>query len=555
MNSKKSINYENVMTRMEWFHNFKAIFNTLTTEEDILAPVDKLLLLKELNIRIPKLPFKNPELYYTKSKVQGFSLGEILSHINSLEDHFLTFDQFIDSLIYLSIDKKRKQKKASIRFKANPIPELSPHRQTYTFSYESTCSDTIPKAFSKSSQNISGNYFLPSDQDNNFSSISIQKVSTDNEKPSVRTPSPINNCALDLSFPDIKLITYPEIKTQGNLQYLSLAGNSLISTKYDFPQGLIVLNLASNHFSELKFQVNLPNLSLLNLTSNQISLIKETSSFLNIKELYIANNCITTINILCYLTSLYLIDCSYNEIQSFEDIAQLAISKKLGILKLRGNPISSLDNYKESVISILSRLYCFDPLNIISLSYYKNLGSLPFLPIKDIFEEVNEKMITKNPSEGSIVNKNKPSLIRNYSQNDMQNHSKITKVNSVIISNQSFKEKSHSKSNSIIRNNKKLNFTNTTKGSFNMSESDDIDMKNYGKSFTSMKDSMARVKNKKLLCTAGNPNINNGCKREFGKPEIAVMVGPPAVRNIKSKVCGKSPKCISLDISKKRKFK
>lgn len=563
MNSSKSINYENVMTRMEWFQNFKSIFSTLTTEEDILSPVDKLLLLRELKIRIPKLPFINPELYYTKSKVQGFSLGEVLSHINNLEDHFLTFDQFIDSLIYLSIDKKRKQKKASIRFKANPIPDLSPHRQTLTFSYESTISDTLAKPFSsslQSSQFFSNNFSFPLAQDENLTSISIQKVSIDLEKPSVRTPSPTNNYSLDLSFPDIKLFAYPEIKSQGNLQYLSLAGNNLSSTKYNFPQGLIVLNLSSNHISEVRFQTDLPNLSLLNLTSNQISVIDETATFLNIKELYIANNCITTINNLCHLESLYLIDCSYNEIQCFENIARLATSKKLGILKLRGNPISSIDNYEKTVTLIISRLYCFDPLNIISLSYYKNLGSLPFLPIKNMLEDFHEKNLTTNFSERSIFKGKKGNLIRNYSETNVENCSKIIKLSPVVVNNSSFKEGFTSKSTSQMRNNKPLSFSNTTKGSFYINEPDEVDMKKFGKSFMNIEERRCRIyreeaRNKKILYTAGNPNLQKGGRKEFGKPEIAVMVGPPAVKNNRSKVCGGLPKCISLDISRKRKLK
>lgn len=558
MNFNKGSNYQKVMSRMEWFRDLKVIFNKLVPEEDILTPVDKLLIVKELNIRASKLDLKDPEEYYTKSKVQAFSLCEILAHINSLEDQSVNFDQLIDSLIYLSIDKKRREKKALASLQGNPnIDQIAP-KSCESWASNPSCSELTSVSLQSSNRS----------EGKVISIIKLQDASTkiinDGNRSSIRSTTPTKSSTLDLSYPESKLCMYPESRNMANLQCLSLAGNNLVNTRCGFPQSLIILNLASNRISELKFDVDLPNLGLLNLTSNQISSISGINQFKNIKELYLANNCITSLNLFCHLAFLTLLDASHNEIETFEDIAGLVISKKIGILKLRGNTLSSKQNYEKIVGSILPRIYSFDPLNIIELSFYKNFGSLPFLPIKNLLEEANEKNMSSVRSEASLIVKRKQSSLGDYSPVDKQKSSKITNKLSKPMNSHSRGEMIMKRSSSQIRIDRSPAFTNTTKTSIDLTDYEDFTKKNSdffaGQNIMEMAERRIKVfrqdsKGKANISVVSNESIQNAGRKVYGNPVAAMMIGPPAVRAQKSRGPSKSPACVNIDLFKKRRSK
>ena len=556
MNSKTEVNQLNVMSRMEWFRDLKLIFNKLVTEEDILAPADKSQILKELVMRSGRLDLKDPVEYYAKSKVQAFSLAEIVIHITSLQERSINFDQLIDSLIYLSIDKKRKEKD-----KDKIVKEKEKEKEK----------EKIPSgtAVSIMHDNKPAPRTVSTPSFKEGTEFNLKEVSKEYQHTIIKLPSSSNSSILDLSYPSKKLDSYPELKNHPNLLQLSLAGNSITHTKYKFPTSLQVLNLSSNRISELRIEINLENLVLLNLTSNHICSISNINYVKNIRELYIANNCITSLNMLCHLASLLLVDCSHNDIETFEDIAGLVISKRVGILKLRGNPISSKMNYEQVVASILPRIYCLDPLNIIELSSFRSLGSLPFLPIKNLLEEAEEKT-EKQSSDVPFLSSIKSES--NFGIRKFRNNSDAVFTPNEKVQNKAVRlsatpvgdSKNHQKmkrSASLIRVDKSQVLTNTSKApmSFTASEEPTRKATELESSGSIMDMAERRIKvfqsdrSRSSISIISNESIHNVKKVQYGNPVAAMMIGPPAVSHLKARVPSKSPACYSLDLSKKRK--
>lgn len=518
MNFSKQLAYKKVMSRMEWFRDLKLIYNKILNEEDILTSIDKSLILTEINSIVPKLDLKDPEEYYSKSKVQAFSLTEILDHINALEDQKINFDQLIDSLIYLSIEKKRKEKavvKENFKSLVKPIQIPDPRLK-----------DT------KLDSNHPIKVFLDPSAD------------------------------VDLSFPEHKIATYPNLNNYYNLVHLSLAGNNINTTQYPFPATLKVLNLSSNRISQFKLESSLNNLLLLNLTSNQINLFS-TNHIKNIKELFLANNCIDNINTFSHLNQLYLLDCSYNDIESFEDIAGLVISKHLGVLKLRGNPVSSKSNYEQAVPSLLPRIYNLDPLNIIQMSNFQSLGSLPYLPIKNVLEDSDEKLVESNKSnlcniksEKILLNKRKsapdtPKSHRNYQTQGNKlslTPSGPTKTSPKVA--RSFSQpriENFSNSNASLQSFNEETTRKPSKIDFNSSIMDIAE--NRIKVFQS------NTRSRSSISLVSNETIQNNQRKQYGNPIAAMMIGPPAVQGPKLKIPAKAPVFFTVDLSNKHKFK
>lgn len=543
MASHKSFNYQHVMSRMEWFRDLKLIFNKLLSEEDVLTPVDRNLLLKELNIRSSKFDLKSPEEYFTRSKVQAFSLAEILKHIESL-DSAVNFDQLIDSLIYLSMNKKKREKLVEETKREEPKQEKT------------------EKGLMARVGIISDESLTPSFKESNRVTVFVAQnpvirlKSTNN----IRPVTPIKDPVLDLNYPDEPLYVYPELNAYEKLMYLYLAGNLLSDTNFHFPKTLIGLNLSCNQLSELNFIHELPALSILNATNNQISKIFSVNQIKHIKEIYISNNCISSLNLFCHLTELLLLDTSNNEIESFEDIAGLVISKRLGILKLKGNPLSSKDNYEKIVQNILPRIYNFDPPNMINFSTFKSLGPSIFAPLKSL-QEVSEKSLPKNNS-ALISNKSEKKLTpkpkTESSPISVQKSQKYIVSKTPAIGQ---KPGTMRRSNSQLRIDKSKALISTTKTMINLNENDDfvdseievIDKPNMiDLAERRIKVFKEEMKGKHNVSVVSNETIQNVKKKVYGNPVAAMMIGPPAVGQGRIRAA-KTP-CLSLDLSRgKRK--
>lgn len=543
MVSHKSLNYQHVMSRMEWFRDLKLIFNKLLSEEDVLTPVDRNLLLKELNIRASKLDLKSPEDYYTRSKVQAFSLAEILKHIESLSSA-VNFDQLIDSLIYLSMNKKKREKKVEETKREEPKQEKT------------------EKALMGFVGNISEESLTPSFKEKNKVQVYvaqnpvIRMKSTNN----TRSVTPIKDPVLDLNYPDEALYAYPELSGYEKLMYLYLAGNLLAHTNFHFPKTLIGLNLSCNQLSDLNFIHELPALSILNATNNQISRIFSVNQIKHVKEIYISSNCMSSLNLFCHLTELQILDSSNNHIESFEDIAGLVISKRLGILKLKGNPLSSKDNYDKVVQSILPRIYNFDPPIIINFSSFKALGPSIFSPLKQ-FQDVPEKPAAKSPSP-LVPNKSEKKILAK--PNTENSPITVQKSQKYIVSKTPATGQKTGKmrrSNSQLRIDKSKALISTTKTMINLNENEDLgDNEAEFRDKPSMVDLAERrikvfkeeMKGKHNVSVISNETIQNVKSKVYGNPVAAMMIGPPAVGQGRIRAA-KTP-CLSLDLSRgKRK--
>lgn len=544
MASYKALNYQHVMSRMEWFRDLKLIFNKLLTEEDVLTPVDRNLLVKELGLKAMRLELKSPEEYFTKSKVQAFSLAEILAHIEGL-DSAVNFDQLIDSLIYLSMNKKKREKKLEELKIEEPKQEKT---------------EKVPQGI-RIVKPEKGD-LKPCLKENNRVQVLVTQNPTIKVKSLnvIRSVSPINESCLDLNFPEQVLFRYPEMNAYEKLLYLCLAGNSLADTNFPFPQTIIGINLSCNQLTSLNFVHEMRNLAVINVTNNQISRIFSVNQIKFVKEVFIGTNCMSNLNLFCHLSDLHLLDCSNNEIESFEDIAGLVISKRLNTLKLKGNPLSSKENYEKIVQSILPRIYNLDPLNLINLSNFKNFGLKIFAPLKDSEEEDPEKILSKK----LILSSNKIEKISTPEPNmDKNFHSNIPKSQRFTVSKTPItvsKPGKMRRSNSQMRIDKSKLLTSTTKTSINLNEKDEFQgIESELFSGCSMIDIAERrikvykeeAKGKHNVSVVSNETIQNVKKKVYGNPVAAMMIGPPAVGQ--GKIRAARTPCFSVDLSRGKK--
>ena len=581
----KQLNYSHVMSRMEWFRDLKLIFNKLLSEEDILKPVEKFSLIKELNSRASKLELLSPEDYSKKSKLQAFSLSEIFAHIDSL-DSTINFDQLIDSLIYLSIDKKKKEKKP-VQEPPDKTHKVVKSMDSDSFEY---FNPIIPEPRVKTPILINLNPNLKPYQE---SFKIIQKKNLDS--------SPI----FEANFPEHKFLKYPELSQFENLQFLYLAGNSLSSTLFTFPQSLVAINLSCNRISELKFEQEMKNLQMINLTNNQISRIFSVNQMKGLKELMVANNCLRSLNLLCHLPELSVVDCSFNEIDSFEDIAGLVISKRLGVLKIKGNSVCLKENFDKIVAGLLPRIYNWDPASVFEISAFKHLGNQAYVPLRQANEEIELRQqsdrfsVKSNKSEKTLQLKPKypdPDLSPAGVPKSMKTYSNQSRT--PIVASQTAKV---SRSNSQIRIERNKVMTSTSKSTLKIekvksvanvdhneietynrnigqrtpiwnknAKNTEINLENedfeeitvkgedfgYRDGFMDLAERRIKVfkdegRPRHNISVISNESIQNVKKKSYGNPVAAMMIGPPAVVSGKGRT--KTPACYSLDLTKGKK--
>ena len=110
-----------------------------------------------------------------------------------------------------------------------------------------------------------------------------------------------------------------------------------------------VLNLAANNIEIIQDKFDFPNMELLNLEKNNLKSLNFLGNCKNLREIFISKNKIKTITNLINLKELVLLDVSCNSIEKFDDLAMLSFNAKLRNLNLRGNPIESKKNFKESL--------------------------------------------------------------------------------------------------------------------------------------------------------------------------------------------------------------
>ncbi|CAG9330483.1 unnamed protein product [Blepharisma stoltei] len=402
--SELKFNPQGVMGRMEWFRDLRRIFNKFGIQENKnsendIDSIQKIQLLEELNNRAHKFELQSPSDIDANNSTTYFSFEEVLNCLKSSDSKILTWDKVIDLLISLSVTLKSKktQRKPDKSYYRNPSIDIENPQQIevtpYTIDELSSILDQAnapPKPYhgclslKDLRTPIKSFRETPDDRINNTlsrCSSSIKLLCSE-----IENYEKINSGnSYDLSFPGNKSSIVPEAKLRkyGNsLLYLSLAGNLLTHTKWEFPESLIILNLASNEIQEFSMSKSLPSLKLLNLSNNRIRTIGTLPRIKEIIELYAGYNCLTSVSTLCKLEKLKILDIQHNSISNFEDIAILSINPKLTTMNIKGNPIESRLNFQESIKITLPKVYNLNPTSIFEFSEFKDFGYMPFIPLK-----------------------------------------------------------------------------------------------------------------------------------------------------------------------------
>ncbi|GAB1600049.1 cilia- and flagella-associated protein 410-like isoform X2 [Argonauta hians] len=102
------------------------------------------------------------------------------------------------------------------------------------------------------------------------------------------------------------------------------------------------LNLWSCDLSDISVMTKLPNLEVCSISSNFIDSVKDFQKCDKLRELYVRNNNISNLGELCYLKGL----------------------NNLKVLWIQKNPISELENYRNTVIRTLPNLEKLDNVHV-----------------------------------------------------------------------------------------------------------------------------------------------------------------------------------------------
>lgn len=186
----------------------------------------------------------------------------------------------------------------------------------------------------------------------------------------LKSTPPLETASLNLSCCSPKISTVPPGMLFKGLQYLSLSGNSISHTKWEFPKGLIVLDLSSNEISEFSFVAWLNRLRFLNLSRNKIIRIVRVATLKRLTEISLSSNSLPNMNSLSTLLYLKLIDFSDNAISSLSALSPLKTLNSLKSVKFEGNPIAKHVNYASTVKYSTPPGCIIDPVEFKELSEF-----------------------------------------------------------------------------------------------------------------------------------------------------------------------------------------
>lgn len=238
---------EEVMERLSWFIELRAIFDSIS-EEKTVAKSKVLLALTE---SITRLPLKSPREYALSSPYQGFSFEDIYSHIQAMP-RVIKWDELLDSLACLGIYTKGVSTLESI----NLVPIKSERKED--LKDKGTLKSDFPevKLYSLSELAIGHNL--------RFLSIGGNSISNANFE------FPSSLIVLNLSYNAITEF-YPQ-KPLSNLKFLNLSQN-LIENLNDI-SSIITLNellIFNNKLKSANFFFSIKDLALLDIGNNDLS--------------------------------------------------------------------------------------------------------------------------------------------------------------------------------------------------------------------------------------------------------------------------------------------
>ena len=312
-------------------------------------------------------------------------------------------------------------------------------------------------------------------------------------------------------FPLVKFYNLNEINMNKNLKFLSLGGNLISNANYEFPAGLIVLNLSYNKITDFLPLKPLLNLKFLNLSHNLIENMQDISGILTVIELFLASNKLSQANFLFSIKNMNLLDLGNNCIENFEDIALLCTSSMLQTLNLLGNPLNSKPGYKSSVRNVVTSLIYFDPPDTSLHSNFKQIG----------FSEAKK---TEKPSLDS------PSVAQDMNFRIFTSFHQQTSVSSSDHTCKTVKA-AEKMSPIMVQRATTPKIKEANEGKHRRSKSN---MPNGSLATTpSLNNSRLEPSNKRGRSIVINKsNTTKPVLKEFGNPISAMMIGPPAVSNI-----------------------
>jgi hypothetical protein len=344
------------MGRMEWFRDMRALFLELSQGKREVVGKDELV--EALNLKGPELDLQDPEVFKSANKVVFYSFDQVIRRLDHAKELALTWDQVIDYLIQLGLAQKTGRPPR--RFESAGLYEESPR------GYLTSSTDRTPrKSLAKKGFAV----------ERPLKSAVLPLQEYFNKKP-VLAPSVHNSSDLSSSG----LSSLPRLANFNTLIYLSLSGNSLTHTRFDWPPSLILLSLSHNHLQDLDFKSSLGKLQLLNISFNSVRQLPSMLTCKGLVELYADHNELRQISCLSRLPNLMVVDLSWNSLDSIEELASLSVLQHLTVMKLNQNNLGQ--DYRAVIKTILPRLCEVDPADIAKLSRFQSVKQIAFNEIK-----------------------------------------------------------------------------------------------------------------------------------------------------------------------------
>lgn len=353
------------------------------------------------------------------------------------------------------------------------------------------------------------------------------------EKPA-EEKRPREKGTLKEDFPLVKSYSLSEIPLGSNLKFLSLGGNLISNAIFEFPISLIALNLSYNIITDFQPIKPLSNLKFLNLSHNNIETMPDITSIITLNELFISKNKLNTANFLFSIKNLSILDLQYNLIENFEDLAMLSVSSKLTALALAGNPIYNKQGYTITIRGLFSRCANLDHKDMQFLSSFKQIG------------------FSEEPDANGMEN----GVRKNMGGTGECRVATKVDDRKIVVSSDNYRKISkgaYERSNSIEA--RSGSGHSGTQKSTNCSSAKHIRSRSNGHNGSlPTTPSLCNTSHKKHKSIVVSKNSTSKMRfKVFGDPLSAMMIGPPAVKNIFKQTS--NGKKFSIDLSKIRNSK
>lgn len=510
------------MGRMEWFRDMRALFLEISDgQRDIVAKAD---LVAMLSAKGPEMELEDPEIFKSRSSVVHYSFEQVRSQLANAREDQLTWDQVIDYLIQLGLAKKTAPQ-------PKPLPKTlqincqveSPRKCIATDRSPITPKDRlIPKASSDKVLKIA---VLPLHEYFNKKTVTVPNLHN----------------STDLS--SAGLTNLPRLNNLSSLLFLSLAGNSLIHTRLEWPPQLILLNLSNNRLTELDLINTVAKLQLLNVSHNALTRIGNLNCKM-LSELYADHNDLSQIGSVCRLSQLTVLDLSSNALNCLEDFASLAILQHLAVISVRKNGLTR--DYAANLKIVLPRVSVIDPTDITKHTRFHSAGSFAFwdgpvdhTPTMKVRESLDKPVvINKFLSEPKfkaiqIDTRRKPTSVRpRHSPKQSRTSSALSETASSRTTKNAFASEDHTPTVSIrymdTEEPRILNPPHMNEYPPEMAFVNELDRRlrtSYSKPETFS--AVASAVNKSVSLVTQQA-IQQATSKAYGNPIAALMIGPPA---------------------------